>query len=553
MRRGLLVALLAVLLMAASTAAPAAPAATCTAKAKAARVAAAKAYAKRMPAQRRAYFRKHHNRSQRRKFVAKQRKRLAHLGTRARCTVPAPDFGLGASAGSVSVQAGGGPVTTLINVVPAHGFSAPVTFSASAANGLTVTFSPSSSATSTTVSVTAAADATVGSQTLTITGTGGGESHTVALAVEITPAADFSLSSSTDSVSVRAGDGASTATIRVVPANGFSRAVSFSASAVSGLTVTFNPSSSATSTTVSVTAALDAPVGTETLTITGAGGGKSRTVTLTVDVASACPTLADGTYFTYGSAVSDAEKAEIEDDIQNVGEQYLARLGIAPSRVDVRAYGDATEGAQAYATFYGMPLDQAQQQWAGQVASAGREGHCGAVVLFVNMANSFWQSAGAAARAKVLSHELYHVAQNALVGPPGVIGGGGDTQVPRGGPQWLIEGSAEYSGYAAAGAAGLLDFATTRTGELGATATTDDPLTQFDTRADVNAAPHPGAIYTIGFTAVDLLVQRRGVVALAAYWRAIGSGSSWDVAFQTVFGETVQQFYADFAAYRLTL
>jgi hypothetical protein len=58
---------------------------------------------------------------------------------------------------------------------------------------------------------------------------------------------------------------------------------------------------------------------------------------------------------------------------------------------------------------------------------------------------------------------------------------------------------------------------------------------------------------------VDFLVQHHGgldhggLAALANFWRAIGAGSTWQAAFQSAFGETVDQFYAEFAAYRATL
>jgi hypothetical protein len=266
-----------------------------------------------------------------------------------------------------------------------------------------------------------------------------------------------------------------------------------------------------------------------------------------------CPERAVGTFVTNDAAVTQAQLDELSSIRHNVAEPYLSPLGILPARIDIRIYADENAGAQAYAAFYGMPLSRAQTFWPGQVATAGRESHCGALAIFVNASNSWWQSASTADHAKVLTHELYHVAQNELAGTAGVIGQAREDEIPRGGPRWLIEGAAEYAGYAAASKAGMFNWTTVRSEEQIETKTAPDPLQQFATQTGVTTAARPGAIYPIGFTAVDLLVKKDGLGSLAAFWRAIGAGAAWQDAFQSTFGETVDAFYAEFAAYRSTL
>ena len=95
---------------------------------------------------------------------------------------------------------------------------------------------------------------------------------------------NFALSASPQSVSVNQGASAST-TIAVTPSNGFSSAVSFSASGVpSGVTASFSPASSAASTTLTLTASSSAATGSATVTVTGTSGSLSHTATVNLTV-----------------------------------------------------------------------------------------------------------------------------------------------------------------------------------------------------------------------------------------------------------------------------
>jgi hypothetical protein len=49
------------------------------------------------------------------------------------------------------------------------------------------------------------------------------------------------------------------------------------------------------------------------------------------------------------------------------------------------------------------------------------------------------------------------------------------------------------------------------------------------------------------------LIRERGLAALAAYYRAIAGGSTWQQAFEAVFGRTIDVFYTEFEPYRAGL
>ena len=53
--------------------------------------------------------------------------------------------------------------------------------------------------------------------------------------------------------------------------------------------------------------------------------------------------------------------------------------------------------------------------------------------------------------------------------------------------------------------------------------------------------------------AVERLVGEGGAANVLSYFEAIGRGQPWEAAFATVFGKSVETFYAEFAAYRQTL
>jgi hypothetical protein len=89
------------------TSAPVRGSATCTAEEQAANQAALAAYLKRMPLDRKAYFRKHHDKAHRRAFVRRQRAKLSALQAAAACEIetpapPPPPYQSGHYAGKTS-------------------------------------------------------------------------------------------------------------------------------------------------------------------------------------------------------------------------------------------------------------------------------------------------------------------------------------------------------------------------------------------------------------------------------------------------------------------
>ena len=207
---------------------------------------------------------------------------ITHTAT---VTLKVQDFSISATPGSQTV-ASGGTATGTATVTAANGFGGTVTWSASGMpSGATATFNPTSvtGAGSSTWSVALPNTTPSGTYTVTITGTSGGVSHSANVTIIVS---DFSISASPASQTVTAGN-ATTYTVTLGSANGFSSAVNLSASGLPvGATATFNPTSvnPVGSSTLTVNTTAGVTPGTYTFTVTGTSGPLSHADTATLVV-----------------------------------------------------------------------------------------------------------------------------------------------------------------------------------------------------------------------------------------------------------------------------
>ncbi|MFC8503365.1 hypothetical protein ACFUC1_13460 [Pedococcus sp. NPDC057267] len=221
------------------------------------------------------------------------------LGRTSPVAAKTKDFGVTSQPLSVSVQRGQSASFTL-TVTPTGGFTGPVALTATGLPaGSTATFSPptvsvtSTAAVTSTLVVTTSASTPTGSDVLTVTGTSGPTKHALDLTVVVSsppPAVAVSVTPAT--VSVAPGSTATYA-VSVTRVNGYSGAVTLSASGSlpPGAQATLTPStlpagtSSGTS-TLQVSTGTGTPDGTTTLGVTASGSGiapSSTTASLVVD------------------------------------------------------------------------------------------------------------------------------------------------------------------------------------------------------------------------------------------------------------------------------
>ncbi len=146
---------------------------------------------------------------------------------------------------------------------------------------------------------------------------------------------------------------------------------------------------------------------------------------------------------------------------------------------------------------------------------------------------------------KIVVHEAFHIMQYELAGSK-ALDGPSDV-VPPAGPQWLIEGAAEYVGYRGIASAALIQMSQIRAQWIRRTKLTASPLRSRETSRGLFGEPEP---YQISPLAVDFLLATRSDTLLVAYYEAIGRGEGWQSAFASVFGKSIERFYAEFEAYR---
>ncbi len=192
-------------------------------------------------------------------------------------------FSLKPSASTLSI-AEGATGTDTVTVTDVSPFSSSVTLAASGLPaGVTASFGTNPATSASVVTFTASSAASAGTSTVTITGTSGtlSATATVALTVTQTTQPSFTLTPSASSLSIAQGSSGSD-TITVGDFGGFTGAVSFTATAPSGVTATFSPTSSATSSTITLAASSSASSGTVTVTGTSGTTSASATIALTV-------------------------------------------------------------------------------------------------------------------------------------------------------------------------------------------------------------------------------------------------------------------------------
>jgi len=262
-----------------------------------------------------------------------------------------PTFTLAAAPATATAQAGSSATST-VQVTEVNGFTAAVTLSLTGLPaGVTGSFGAFSAAHASILTLATTSAAVPGTYPVTVKGVSGTVSETASLSLVITAAPGFTLSTSAAAVAVAQGS-TNTASITVVPVNGFHGTVAFAVSGLpAGVTAAFNSASSATSSTLTFTASSTAAAGQATVTVTGTSGTLSSTVTIAVTVttpatftlATSTPTLSVVQSATATSTITVTTKASF------TGKVSLAASGL-PTGVTV-SFSAASPSTTSVATF----------------------------------------------------------------------------------------------------------------------------------------------------------------------------------------------------------
>ena len=237
------------------------------------------------------------------------------------------------------------------------------------------------------------------------------------------------------------------------------------------------------------------------------------------------------------------------DGIVNM-HRYASALSLLqlPDDATFYLYRDLELVAKAQARLEGRSLEDARQR----VAAADWTGLAG---LHQDNEDSGWILVHMAAMAKshrppwryshTAAHELSHVYQYTLQNH-----GRFDTthsEVRVIGPAWMQEGFANFHAMSAVARAGIRSYELRRQDYINQAHRVDVTLKETETYDGLRAGP---GRYDMAALAAELLAAESSEAALIEFWTLLGPGATWQEAFETAFGMTIDEFYPLFERHR---
>ncbi len=243
-----------------------------------------------------------------------------------------------------------------------------------------------------------------------------------------------------------------------------------------------------------------------------------------------------GVTFVFGDEVSAEQREQLRELVERARTLVDPVLGASAESFTVLAYADRDSLVDAYLTWHALPPNEravVRARWdSGHTAEASYR----AIFLDLSQFRLSRAPDDTWIWLQIVVHEYVHVVQNELAGAPGLIREPDIDAAPFGGPRWLIEGSAVYVTRSLAGGVIVASNAPV-------------PLRAMETWYGM-AAAGPDRGYGLSLAAVALLADGTGPPSLAEFWRAVGSGITWQQAFEGAFGRSIDAFYAEFEALR---
>lgn len=249
--------------------------------------------------------------------------------------------------------------------------------------------------------------------------------------------------------------------------------------------------------------------------------------------------------YTFGPELAAAQQDLVRRGLDAGARYYRSALGRELPPFAVGAYASLDGIVSAHAAATGTPVDQSRALWQG-----GQVGH--ATTRQVWLGPSWFAGAtggGVPNALKIAAHETFHLFQYELVGQAALSVSGLD-EIPRAGPWWLAEGTAEYFAYLAIVQEGSFTMPSAESRWKTSTKATTATLQTLATLRGQREVPGAYDIYAL---ATQVLLRDRDPKLVFAYYEAIARGAAWADAFATTFGRSIDGFVAEFEAYRQTL
>ena len=228
--------------------------------------------------------------------------------------------------------------------------------------------------------------------------------------------------------------------------------------------------------------------------------------------------------------------------------RYASSLNLPPLPDDATfyLYSDRDLAVRTFARVERRSLEDARQRfdsgdWAALAGLEPKNERSGWILVnlqaFGNLES--WSYMGIAA------HELSHVYQYALQRH-----GRFDTthkEVRVIGPAWMQEGFATFHPSRSLAMGGVVPYQQSRHRLIRQSQRVDVELEDTETYDGLRAGP---GRYDMAAMASELLAAKAGEEALITFWTLLGPDTSWQEAFETTFGMTVDEFYPLFEEHR---
>jgi hypothetical protein len=166
----------------------------------------------------------------------------------------------------------------------------------------------------------------------------------------------------------------------------------------------------------------------------------------------------------------------------------------------------------------------------------------GYYVMFLCLKDPVWSRK--ADSMGVVAHEYTHNLQFDLLGARGKGCCKDSDAMSVFGPQWMVEGSAEYINLTVKAQLGALDFNATMKKLARSIPRSNVSLSARESRKGYRELPNS---WEMGVVAVHRLAQTSGLPAFVSYWKLLGAGTFYDTAFTKAFGRTIDEFEVEFA------
>jgi hemolysin type calcium-binding protein len=243
--------------------------------------------------------------------------------------------------------------------------------------------------------------------------------------------------------------------------------------------------------------------------------------------------------YVFGSEVTAEQQARLRDGL-DLGARFIrSALGRELPPLTVWAYTDVEALIRVFAETAPTEPANSRDIWARGTVAVGEHRK----LWF----GPLWFTGGAASNlTKIAVHEAFHVLQYELAGDRSLNSGFED--IPRAGPRWLSEGSAELVGYLAIANAGLTSMSFVRADWAQRAKSSPVTIQRLAVlRGQFEAGSNAWGIMPL---AVERLVGEGGTARVLSYYEAIGRGQPWEAAFAAIFGKSIEAFNAEFEAYR---